>query len=154
MFGAKAICDGRIALLSAVKPFSMIDVNVRLGSIAAGNEPGLSVDMPMLTDARGVSLARLPTEQFMEYFRRRSREGIPHTGNLLACVCGDTGSFGMLRMFGILAELEGIRPEKRYFVSQDLSEVSAWMAEQVGMEDGAADRIAAEVDLFREELRV
>lgn len=48
MFGAKAICDGRIALLSAVQPFPMTDVNIRLGSTGAGNEPGLNMDMPIL----------------------------------------------------------------------------------------------------------
>ncbi|OWV49045.1 hypothetical protein CDZ96_06245 [Mameliella alba] len=48
MFGAKAICDGRIALLSAVQPFSMTDVTIRPGSTGAGNEPGLNMDMPIL----------------------------------------------------------------------------------------------------------
>jgi hypothetical protein len=45
MFGAKAIYDGRIALLSAVQPFPMTDVTIRPGSIAAGNEPGLNMAM-------------------------------------------------------------------------------------------------------------
>ena len=152
MFVPRPIEDGQAVVICAANPFAIVESSSLLERAALGQVPDVTPSSPVLIDVRTVRMARLPTADILGFFRNRARKGIPSTGNPLACVCDDSGTFGMLRMFGILAELEGVRREDRFFVSEDIDEAAEWLAGIAGLPDGAPGRIVAEADAFRAEL--
>ncbi|WP_417206226.1 hypothetical protein [Antarctobacter sp.] len=152
MFDVKAICDGRITLACVSNPFSMVEASAALDRIRSGEIAGADMASPVLVDVRTVRLALLPTSEFVTYFRHRARGGIARSGNLMACLCDDSGSFGMLRMFGIMADLEGVRPEDNYFVTESLEEAALWLTQRAGVDDAVRADIIAETEAFRASL--
>lgn len=151
MFKPHSVEDGQAIVICAANPFGMVEASAVLAQSAAGKLPGITPASPCLIDVRTVRMARIPTMDFVTFFRERARRGIPSTHNPLACVCDVSGTFGMLRMFGILAELEGVRTEDRFFVSEDLDEAAAWLEDRADLRPGAAARLAAKADACRAE---
>lgn len=152
MFDVKGICRGRITLTCVTNPFSMVEASAALARIKAGEIEGAGMSYPMLVDVRTVRLARLPTAEFVAFFRQRARDNIARTGNLMVCLCDDSGTFGMLRMFGIMADLDGVRPEDNYYVTESLDDAAGWVTARAGFEASLRAEIVRETDAFRARL--
>lgn len=140
MFTGFEIDGTGILFLKAEEPFSVDDVIAFTGAVAKGAHPGVALDMPAVLDIRGVNLVRIPTADITRYvMRRRALTEQPRAG-YMAIVCGDMGSFGMLRMFGIVSELSGLRMEEMLCITMDLAEAVAFICDKTGRpaEDRAA----------------
>jgi len=80
---------------------------------------------------REICLADLTAADVSRFGMRRAALTAPPAAGPLAVVCSDMMTFGMLRMFGIVADLSGLRPEHAYCVTTSLEEAARFMAGQV-----------------------
>ena len=117
-------------------PFAMNDILDLSRRLASGAVPGVTLSSPAIFDARAISFDAIETEEIRSYMRQRTALSSRKSESPLAMVAGDPGSFGMLRMMGIVAEISGIRDEDRTLVTYDLDDAIAWIADQVQGDPG------------------
>lgn len=143
MLEARMIGESGVIVARALPPFDMDQVDAFSTELADGAFPGMSLASPAIVDFRAVRLTDLHTADIRRYLtHRRDRQPAPGTGPI-ALVAGDLGSFGMLRMFAILAEIHGIRPEARTHVTDDVENALQWLSDRLGL--GEADVAALAV---------
>lgn len=109
-------------------PFCISELPDIAEEIRQGKYPGLSLSSPVLVDARAVRLARIDTSSFQRHLWRRAALQAGQPPNHVALVAGDLGSFGMLRMFSVLSEIYGVRPETMCLVTGSIREATDWLA--------------------------
>jgi hypothetical protein len=145
MFTGAEIDDTGILLLTAAEPFSVDEVLAFTSDVAAGRHPGIALDMPSILDIRRVDLVRIPTSEVSRYvMRRRALTEQPQAGDM-AIVCGDMGSFGMLRMFGVVSELAGLRMEERLLVTMEFDEAVDFIRARTGRPPETRDALLAAI---------
>jgi hypothetical protein len=117
-----------IVVAQCLPPFWMSELSDLAEAIRHGKYPGLSLSSPVLVDARAVRLARIDTSSFQRHVGRRAALQAGQPPNHVALVAGDLGSYGMLRMFSVLSEIYGVRPETMCLVTDSIGEATDWMA--------------------------
>jgi hypothetical protein len=146
MFTGCEIDGSGILYLRAEEPFTVDDVVAFTTAVANGAHPGVTLDMPAVLDFRRVDLIRIPTADISRYVMRRRALTDPPSAGYMAIVCGDIGSFGMLRMFGVLAELSGLRSEKLLCVTLDMAEAVGFICDRTGRADAERERLFARME--------
>lgn len=91
------------------------------------NAPGSNLDLPALFDLRRTELNSDTSADIKKAIRLRKTLRENTGNNPCAYVVGDLGSYGMMRMYGIYAELEGLRKEDLTLVTEDLDEAIEWL---------------------------
>lgn len=148
MFTGVEIEETGLVLLTAEEPFSVDDIIAFTSAVAAGRYPGITLDMPAILDIRRVNLVRIPTADVTRYvMRRRALTDQPMASDI-AIVCGDMGSFGMLRMFGIVSELAGLRMEERLLVTTEIEEAVDFICARTGSPPGTRGALLAAIDAW------
>ena len=126
----------------------LVEYGVELSKSAG---PQADLDQPALFDLRGIDLTTDTTASIKKAIRLRKSIKAKTGGNPCAYVMGSRGSFGMMRMYGIYAELEGLRKEEMTLVTLCMNEAVEWLiarselSEQAvaAMRDALAERGAA-----------
>lgn len=91
--------------------------------------------LPMVEDFRYVDLAELTSQEISHYvIRTRNSSDIPHdlSRNRVACVTSDLGAEINLRLYGVYAELAGVRAEEDFHVVGEVQSALAWLLEARG----------------------
>ena len=132
-----------ILLMHADAPFTVDHALAFDRSVARGERPDLELDRPTLLDIRNLRLGRIPpTDVFRYVIRRRAMSGLPKLG-ALAIVCGDIGTMGVLRLFGVVAHMSRLREEQLLLVTFDMSEAVAFLADHAGLAEEAHSVVLA-----------
>jgi hypothetical protein len=95
--------------------------------IAKSAGPEANLDLPGLFDLRAIELNNDTSEDIKKAIRLRKTLRAETGNNPCAYVVGSSGSFGIMRMYGIYAELEGLRKEEMTLVTTDLQEAIDWV---------------------------
>lgn len=142
MLEVHAVGEPPIIYARARHVFDMGDVQSLALDLAAGKLPGLTLGSSGIMDVRAASLSGVQSDGIKAYLRRRRELGpTGQEAGFLAMVAGDVSSFGELRMFGALSDIDDIRPEDRTLVSQDLDEAARWLAAQMSPEGPSAEAL-------------
>ncbi|WP_172332554.1 hypothetical protein [Mangrovicoccus sp. HB161399] len=128
MIGLHLIKGTGVLYARCLPPFAMNDIADLSRRLASGGMAGASLESPAIFDARAVSFADVETDDIRAYIKQRRLMAGRKSIGPLAMVAGDQGSFGMLRMMGIVAEIAGIRDEDRTIVTLDMDEAAGWVA--------------------------
>ncbi len=131
MIGLHLIGGGSVLYARCERPFSMQDVGTLSRRLVQGDVPGAGLDTPAILDARAVGFGDVETDDIRAYMRQRRAMSSRKSFSPLAMVAGDRGSFGMMRMMGIIAENSGIRDEDRTIVTFEIEEAANWLAAQL-----------------------
>ncbi len=117
----------------------IVEYGMDLGQSAG---PEANLDLPAFFDLRAIDLSVDTTLSIKKAIRLRKSLKPETGGNPCAYVMGDLGSFGMMRMYGIYADLEGLRDESLTLVTVDYDEAVEWLVEKAGVDahTGAAMR--------------
>lgn len=145
MFAGLPVDGTEILLLKASPPFRLDDVVAFVSEVAAGGHPGVVLDMPSILDMRDVTLAEITAADVSRYVMRRAALTATPEAGPMAAVCSDMTSFGMLRMFGIVSDLSGLRPEEQFCVTTDIDEATDFLAAQIGLDGVSDDSLRAQV---------
>jgi len=139
--GAALIPD-RLSAIVIAPPYAVDEMLAYLGDVRDGVFEGIRLDTPAILDFRAVRLTDLRSEEIHRYVGRRRKLTSQPSFGPVAFLCGDAGSFGMLRMYSILAELNGLRRESATLISTDAEEAFGWIAARAGL-DNAERALAA-----------
>lgn len=133
MMHARPIGQTGVIYCLCTPPFFMGDVLDVTHALAAGTQPGMTLASPVIVDARLVRLTDLMHQDLGWYLKRRQRVKPPGGAGPLAMVSGDVGSYGMLRMFAVLADIAGIRCEAQSLVTESMPGALSWMRSRPGL---------------------
>lgn len=124
----------------AEDPFSLEGLTRFGQKLARSAGPEANIDLPSLFDLRAVDLMQDTDDGLRRVVHmRRANRNMPGQ-NPCAYVVGSLGSFGIMRMYGIFADLEGLRDEALTLVTMDMEEALDWI---IGFLDvSAADAMA------------
>jgi len=95
--------------------------------LARAPDKKLDLDLPAVFDLRAVELSNDTTESIKRAINLRKSLKKVTGGNPCAYIVGSLGSFGIMRMYGIYAELENLRKEEMTLVTHDVDEAIAWI---------------------------
>ena len=141
------IAESDAHYLRAVDPFSMDQIYEYSLRMMQSGDASSDISLPVFWDFRWVNLLHCKVEELRRHIGRRDRLGKAYRNNPTAIVVGDQGSFGMMRMYGILADLEGLRDESRTLVTLDFRAAIDWLV-------ATTEKPYPEDDRFREALRI
>ena len=89
--------------------------------------PAGDLSRPTLWDVREVNLLDFKTHELKSLIRKRIALGEQYRNSLMAVVVGDEGSYGMMRMYNSLAEINGLRPVEATYLGFDFDEAIQWI---------------------------
>jgi hypothetical protein len=81
---------------------------------------------------------RFEAQEFRRLIERRKAFGEENNHNFTAYIVGDTGSFGMVRMNNIYAEIAGLRDEDKTIVTMDVIEAINWLIPRLEIDQSQA----------------
>jgi len=127
MLSAPFIVEHQLSVVTVTAPFQIEDVLSYLGRVRAGFHRGVRLDTPTILDFRGLRLAHMSAVDVHRFVvGRRAIAGEARQGPIML-YCGEARSFGLLRMFGMLAELHGFGDKGEIPVSMDPQDVLIWI---------------------------
>ena len=138
--------DPGLLKVSCAEPFSLIDLMEQLLAMRK-KMPGSSIDVPTFFDLRDVSLLKLETHEFRSFIRARKRIKTSLSINPIVFLVGDMGSYGMMRMYSVYAEIDDLRAEEMCLVTDDSTEAVKWLAGKMGNHDLVRDLSWKLIDL-------
>ncbi|XDA98140.1 hypothetical protein AB1M95_18925 [Sulfitobacter sp. LCG007] len=130
---------------------SLLDMVEYGMGLAASSGPQSNLDLPAIFDLRGVELNNDSTDDIKRAIRLRKSFGENTGNNPCAYVVGSPGSFGIMRMYGIYAEIEGLRREELTLITEDIEEASDWIISQLGISPGEAQAARRELSMLSPE---
>lgn len=137
------LSDWKLHYVRADEPFSLLDL-VQLGErLVESSGPEADLDLPGLFDLRSVELNNDSTPEIKRAIRLRKSMQSQGASSACAYVVGSKGSFGIMRMFAIYAELEGLRNEELTLVTEDIDEAVDWLATHLDTADRDAEALRA-----------
>ena len=109
-------------------PFSLADLLTHIKE--RKNNGGVEGNIGTATffDLRDVDLLSLADDDVRRFASDRRALGDDTVQNPFATVVGDLGSFGKMRLYGIYADVNGLREESMCFTSLDVNEAVDWMS--------------------------
>ncbi|WP_037227475.1 hypothetical protein [Roseobacter sp. GAI101] len=117
-------------------PFSLDELYRLNLTDASRPEKNAGFYQPLIEDYTDVNLITLESSDIIGHLTRiRNAAGIPRSimNNYVTCVAGDLGSYGMLRMYGVYAEIYGVREEEKFYVAESLLEATTWLMFKKGL---------------------
>ncbi|MEP1932548.1 MAG: hypothetical protein ABJJ37_14840, partial [Roseibium sp.] len=121
-------------IVRASEPFEL-DQLYQLG-LAAIERGGTSAEFwrPTFFDYRNVNLTKFEANDLRRLIEKRKAFGEEHNNNLSVYIVADMGSFGMVRMNNIYAEIAGLRDEENTLVTMEVLEVVDWLTARLGLD--------------------
>lgn len=107
--------------------------------LAQAGVPMSTLSQSVIQDVSDVDLTQCSVETFRRHVARRVWAGGAQAKNYVAYYVGSLGCYGMLRMYGALAEAADLRAAEHVFYSTERDRIAAWMSQAVG-----ADRLVVE----------
>lgn len=101
--------------------------------------------MPAVIDLRQVNICGW-SSSVVKAFARRRAEHDDYVPDILAAVCGDDCSFGVMRMFGMYADAEGLRDEARFYVSMDAFAAVDWLLQRSSLNTATRSDLLSELN--------
>lgn len=95
--------------------------------VAQSPEAQGSLGSLSLFDLRSVDFGSLTAQQFESFISRQLSLGEASTGNPCVILVRDMVSFGMIRMYGALADYRGLRREDQMCVTTAMDDAIAWL---------------------------
>lgn len=95
--------------------------------LAHSTKPGANLDLPAIFDLRAIELSDDTTHSIKRAIQLRKSVKKGTGGNPCAYIVGSLGSFGIMRMYGIYAELENLRREEMTLITRDMDEAIVWI---------------------------
>jgi len=120
------------------EPYSLDDLHAILARKARAGGPQGDLGQVMFMDLSRVDLLKQSEAAFRRFIIRRRALNEKMTQNPICFLVGDIGSFGMMRMYGILAEVSDLRDEDLMLATLDMTEAAHWTAARLGLEDAGA----------------
>lgn len=126
-----------------IEPFCLTDLYEQNKRDIARTDSRRGHHLPMVEDFCYVDLADLTSQEISHYvMRTRNSSEIPLelSRNRVACVTGDLEAEINLRLYGVYAELIGVRKEEDFFVAGDFRSALAWVLEARGADPDEIER--------------
>ncbi|MDW4498847.1 hypothetical protein R5H30_12700 [Sulfitobacter sp. D35] len=122
---------------------ALVEYGMELGQSSG---PEANLDLPALFDLRAIELGDDSSHDIKKAIRLRKSLKENTGNNPCAYVVGSVGSFGIMRMYGIYAELEGLRREEMTLITEDIDEAIDWIVGYLDISDteARAVRVALE----------
>ncbi|MEO0990608.1 MAG: hypothetical protein AAFX00_06635 [Pseudomonadota bacterium] len=128
----------KVFLIRVGSPFYLSELLAFMCGVSEGLHPGVSLDTPIIADIRGVNIRHIGSKNISKYIRKRISLTAPSKAGVVAAICDNDFNYGMLRMFGIYADIYGLRSENDFCVADGHSEAVAFMSRRLGL--GAQDQ--------------
>lgn len=103
---------------------ALVEYGMELGRSAG---PQADLDLPAVFDLRATELDTDSTQDIKKAIALRKSLKAGTGNNPCAYVVGSRWSFGIMRMYGIYAELEGLRREEMTLITEDMDEAATWI---------------------------
>jgi hypothetical protein len=100
--------------------------------LAKAGVPVSTLSHSVVQDLSDVDLTQCSIETFRRHVARRVWAGGAQAKNHVAYYVGSLGCYGMLRMYGALAEAADLRGAEHMFYSTERDRIAAWMSQAVG----------------------
>ncbi|WP_127903950.1 hypothetical protein [Solirhodobacter olei] len=127
--------NSAVIMVAAWDPFNLHSFHERVSEWAKQNLTENCVRMAAYLDLRGVSVSKLAESDLRRFIMQRSAVADATRDIPIAVHVNNLAAYGVVRMFGILAELSGLRKESSIFPTLSQDEAAAWMAPLVGSDD-------------------
>lgn len=125
--------NGRCSLLK------IVEFGVEL---AKSEGPESNLDLPGFFDLRTADLVQESADDLRKAVQlRKSLKKEESGNNPCAYLVGSSGSFGNVRMYGIFAELHGLRNEQNTIVTMDAAEAINWLVDKMTLPATDADTV-------------
>jgi hypothetical protein len=148
VFKVEKIAKGRILYYLAGNPFAIRDVEVIYEAVRSG-DLDISGTMPAIADFRDVDLLQVPSMDLKNYMFRRGRANNGRKAGPLACLCGDSGSFGMARMYGALGDAWSVRDGSDFYPCYDLEDGLTWLLSKIDLPQVDRASLIADIETAR-----
>ncbi|MEP2095097.1 MAG: hypothetical protein ABJP94_05760 [Paracoccaceae bacterium] len=79
-------------------------------------------------------MTKFEANDLRRLIEKRKAFGEEHNNNLSVYIVADMGSFGMVRMNNIYAEIAGLRDEENTLVTMEVLEVVDWLTARLGLD--------------------
>lgn len=128
------------------EPFATRQIVDAYARLMADASASVYIGMPVFMDFRDVQLTRLATSDIRDLARQRAGLANDRSARPSVSVASDLGSLGMLRMFAIHADLQGVREETNTFVTLDLRQGVEWMLDRCEATATGPDAVIARIE--------
>lgn len=129
----------RIVFRQFCEPFSLDDLFNLNRSDVALNGSQADLNGPLMEDFSKIDLGQLAAEEIQHYVKKNKRSEVltrRFSNNSVACVARDIRSFARLRLYGVYAEIAGVRDEDNLFVTDDYQQGINWLMAKIGKGSG------------------
>ncbi|MGI9388511.1 MAG: hypothetical protein ACR2O1_00515 [Boseongicola sp.] len=94
-------------------------------------------ESPFIHDLRDVDLPRLAADDMENHILKFKHQVQSTLENPCAFIVRDVGGLGKMRMWGVLAEISGIRHEDLVLVTTEVEDAVEWVADKLHLSDPA-----------------
>lgn len=143
--------DWNLHFIQAEGRCSLLEIVENGLRIAQSDGPEANLDLPGFFDLRAADLVHESADDLRKAVQLRKSLKEKTGNNPCAYVVGSSGSFGNLRMYGIFAELHGLRNEQKTIVTMNGGEAIDWLIEHMGLSGSDAATVRR---LLRENMQV
>lgn len=116
----------------------LVQYGMKLGQSSG---PEADLDLPAIFDLRDIDLATDTSQDIKRAIRLRKSLKANTGNNPCAYVVGSMGSFGIMRMYSIYADLEGLRSENFTLITMDMTEAIDWIIGHLDVSEADAELV-------------
>ncbi|WP_218464790.1 hypothetical protein [Maritimibacter sp. DP1N21-5] len=134
-----------MAYVRLTDPFTGSDLVSAMQTLRDGCVSGLSLDVPLFIDASRITTGPMNSAEINRMvLQRPAMEDVP-ANRPVAVVVPDVRFMVMLRLYGVMAHMSGLREERRQFTTLRTAEAAGWMADQLGLDAKSAGQFRIEI---------
>ena len=125
--------DPGLHFFRIVEPHSAEEIYEFLSELGKGDGPSSDIGLSTIIDLRSIDLMKWSSTSFRQHIGKLKSTDARLGRCPSAYVVGDTGSYGMMRMFSALSDVSAYRDDDFSFVASNLAEAAEWMAGRLGL---------------------
>lgn len=124
------------------EPFTLQMYTSNIGALLNCDEVPDELSLPAIEDFSQIDLLKLESDELKKFIQWRLGQPKFWRPDTVVAIVKDDGSFGMMRMFGIYAELSGFRSEEDFYITTDIADGVEWLLGKTGGPIDRSDMIA------------
>jgi hypothetical protein len=115
-----------------LEPFDLEMYTSNIGLLLSNDEVPDELFLPAIEDFSQIDLLKIESHELKRFIQWRLGQSKFWRPEIVVIIVKDNGSFGMMRMFGMYAELSGFRSEENFYIATELADGVEWLLRKTG----------------------